>query len=151
MLCVIVVQGIEKESVTWWLQGCWNKFFRSNWKGIWNPIRSLFWACWHGKFSFLDFHLYLVRQVGPIWSQWPHILCMFRNKKLKIFSCHFIIVILHHTNVACAVGPSVITSSTDISFQNLVFWNLFEFWATEITWKSISPIFWIQILPNKFH
>jgi len=32
-----------------------------------------------------------------------------------------------HTSVACAVGSSVTTSSTDFSFQNLVFWNLFEF------------------------
>jgi hypothetical protein len=35
--------------------------------------------------------------------------------------------------VACAIGSSVSTSSTDFSFQNLVFWNLFEFWAAEIT------------------
>jgi hypothetical protein len=42
------------------------------------------------------------------------------------------------------------TSSTDFSFQNLVFWNLFEFSATEIIFQSISPPFWIQILPNKF-
>ncbi len=39
------------------------------------------------------------------------------------------------TSVACAVGPSVTTSSTDFSFQNLVFWNLFEFSAAEITYK----------------
>jgi hypothetical protein len=32
-----------------------------------------------------------------------------------------------------------------------VFWNLFEFSVVEINWKSISPTFWIQILPNKFH
>jgi len=29
------------------------------------------------------------------------------------------------TSVVCAIGPSVITSLTDFSFQNLVFWNLF--------------------------
>jgi hypothetical protein len=29
--------------------------------------------------------------------------------------------------VACALGPSVNTYSTDFSFQNLVFWDLFEF------------------------
>ncbi len=29
--------------------------------------------------------------------------------------------------MACAIGQSVTTSSTDFSFQNLVFWNLFEF------------------------
>jgi hypothetical protein len=52
-----------------------------------------------------------------------------------------------HSSVACAVGPSVTTSSTDFSLQNLVFWNLFEFSAAE----SVSPTFWIQILPNKFH
>ncbi len=40
---------------------------------------------------------------------------------------------LRMTSVACAVGPSVTTSSTDFSFQNLVFWNLFEFSAAEIT------------------
>jgi hypothetical protein len=40
---------------------------------------------------------------------------------------------LKMTLVACAVGPSVTTSSTDFSFQNLVFWNLFEFSAAEIT------------------
>jgi hypothetical protein len=38
-----------------------------------------------------------------------------------------------YTSLACAVGPSVTTSSTDFSFQNLVFWNLFEFSAAEIT------------------
>jgi hypothetical protein len=37
-------------------------------------------------------------------------------------------------------------SSTDFSFENLVFWNLFEFSAAEITQKSISPTFRIQIL-----
>jgi hypothetical protein len=31
------------------------------------------------------------------------------------------------TNVACAIGPIVITSSTDFSFEILAFWNLFEF------------------------
>ncbi len=43
------------------------------------------------------------------------------------------------TNVACAVGPSVNISSTDFTFQNLVFWNLIEFSVAEITFKSISP------------
>jgi hypothetical protein len=37
------------------------------------------------------------------------------------------------SSVACAVGPSVTTSSTDFSFQNLAFGNLFEFLAAEIT------------------
>jgi hypothetical protein len=31
--------------------------------------------------------------------------------------------------------------STDFSFQNMVFWNLFEFPAAEITLKSMSPTF----------
>jgi hypothetical protein len=43
--------------------------------------------------------------------------------------------------VTCAIGPSVTTSSTDSSFQNLVFWNLFEFSAAEIAKKfNISRI-----------
>jgi hypothetical protein len=37
------------------------------------------------------------------------------------------------TSVACAVGPSVTMTSTDFSFQNLVFWNIVEFPAVEIT------------------
>jgi hypothetical protein len=36
---------------------------------------------------------------------------------------------------------SVTTFSTDFSFQNLVFGNLFEFSVAEITLKSISPTF----------
>jgi hypothetical protein len=35
--------------------------------------------------------------------------------------------------MAYAVGPSVTTSSTDFSFQKLVFWNLLEISAAEIT------------------
>ncbi len=42
-------------------------------------------------------------------------------------------------SVACAVGPSVTLSSTDFTFQNVVFGNLFEFSVAEITFKSISP------------
>jgi hypothetical protein len=37
------------------------------------------------------------------------------------------------TSVDCAIGPSVTMFSTDFSFQNLVFWNLFEFSGAEIT------------------
>ncbi len=55
------------------------------------------------------------------------------------------------TSVACAVCPSVTTSSIDFSFQNLGFGNLFEFLVIEFTTKLISPTFWIQILPSKFH
>ncbi len=35
------------------------------------------------------------------------------------------------SGVACAVGPIVTMSSTDSSFQNLVFWSLFEFSVVE--------------------
>jgi hypothetical protein len=42
-----------------------------------------------------------------------------------------------NTSVACVVGPSVIMFSTDFSFQNLVFWNLFEFLVAKIILKSI--------------
>ncbi len=45
--------------------------------------------------------------------------------------CDF--VNFNSTSVACAVGSSVTMSSTDFSFQNLVFWNLFEFSAAEMT------------------
>jgi hypothetical protein len=37
------------------------------------------------------------------------------------------------TSLACAVGPSVTMSSTDFSFQKLVFGNLFEFSAAKVT------------------
>jgi hypothetical protein len=40
---------------------------------------------------------------------------------------------LEFSSVAYAIGTSVITFSTDFSFQNLVFWNLFEFSAAEFT------------------
>ncbi len=42
---------------------------------------------------------------------------------------NFIHCYVRYTGVACAVGPSVTTSSTDFSFQNLVLWDLFEFSA----------------------
>jgi hypothetical protein len=32
-------------------------------------------------------------------------------------------------------------TSTDFSFQNLVFWNLFEFLVAQIIQKSIFPTF----------
>jgi hypothetical protein len=35
------------------------------------------------------------------------------------------------TSVAFVVGPGITMSPTDFSFQNLVFWNLFEFSAAE--------------------
>ncbi len=82
------------------------------------------------------------------------------NSKVKILWCLLTCLdgmvewcCITETSVAgAAVCPSVTTTSTDFSFhKNLVFWNLFEFSAAEITKKPISPTFWIQILPNKFH
>jgi hypothetical protein len=54
------------------------------------------------------------------------------NQAVMDFKCssHQLFI---QTSVACAVGPSITMSSTDVSFQNLVFWNLFEFSAVEIT------------------
>jgi hypothetical protein len=61
------------------------------------------------------------------------------NLGKKILGCEFRFWKLHETypiftitNVAYAIGPSVTMSSTDFPFQNLVFWNLFEFSAAEI-------------------
>ncbi len=51
-------------------------------------------------------------------------------KKLVIW---IVFCISQVTTVASAIGPSVTMSSTDFSFQNLVFKNLFEFPAAEIT------------------
>ncbi len=52
-----------------------------------------------------------------------------------------LVAILMCTSVACAIGPSVNTFSTDFSFQNLVFWNLFEFSVVENHLKIKSPTF----------
>ncbi len=41
-------------------------------------------------------------------------------------------------SVVFALRPSVTKSSTDFSFQNLVFWNLFEFSVAEITYLPHS-------------
>jgi len=43
------------------------------------------------------------------------------------------LLVFMSTSVACALAPSINRSSTDFSFQNLVFKNLFEFSAIEIT------------------
>jgi hypothetical protein len=54
-------------------------------------------------------------------------------KRSSSFSSKYLLLVLSPSSflmlisVACAIGPSVTTSSTDFSFQNLVFWNLFEF------------------------
>jgi hypothetical protein len=62
--------------------------------------------------------------------QWPdfHIMayaCTFAYVCKCVFSTTY--------SVACVIGPSVTMSSTDFSFQNLVFWNLFEFLVAAIT------------------
>jgi hypothetical protein len=46
--------------------------------------------------------------------------------RIQSLQCPFALCM---TSVACAIGPIVSTSSTDFSFQNLIFWNLFEFSA----------------------
>jgi hypothetical protein len=44
------------------------------------------------------------------------------------------------TSVACAIGPSCYhVLNWFFSFQNLIFWNLFEFSASKITSKTVSP------------
>jgi hypothetical protein len=55
------------------------------------------------------------------------------NGMSRNYNFMFHVSFIIYTSVACAVGPSVTNFSTDFSFQNLVFWNLFEFSAAEIT------------------
>ncbi len=65
-----------------------------------------------------------------IWWIWMKIIINFQN----IIYFHFLYLTYYiYTCVTCAVGPSVTTSSTDFSFQNLVFGNLFEFSMVKIT------------------
>ncbi len=64
---------------------------------------------------------------------------VFSLKSKKLYS-------IISTIVACAVGPSVITSSTDFSFQNLGFWNLFEFSVKKII--QYSRTFALQVQPS---
>jgi hypothetical protein len=58
---------------------------------------------------------------------------MFSLENRVIMLKENIMLVSMHTSVACAVGPSSTTFSTDFSFQNLVFWNLFEFSVVKIT------------------
>jgi hypothetical protein len=51
----------------------------------------------------------------------------------------------------CSLAQALPRPQLIFSFQNLVFWNLFEFSVAETTFKSIPPTFWIQFLPRKFH
>ncbi len=90
----------------------------------------------------------------PLAQVWTH----YKIGKLNLwtFFCNVCINFLNSPiwkEIMCELNEkpsSVITFLTDFSFQNLIFWNLFEFSVTEITSKSISSTFWIQILPNKF-
>jgi hypothetical protein len=54
-----------------------------------------------------------------------------------------------YTSVACAVDPSVTTSSTDFPFQNLVLWDLSEFSVAEII--QYSRTFGLQRSWNQAH
>jgi hypothetical protein len=49
-----------------------------------------------------------------------HIICANNGIWLEVLSMYKVLLFIC-TSVACAVGPSVTTSSTDFSFQNLVF------------------------------
>jgi hypothetical protein len=61
------------------------------------------------------------------------------NKGKSIF---FLCTNITHTSVASGIGPNITTFSTDFfSFQNLIFWNLFEFSRVENHFKiNISHI-----------
>ncbi len=126
------------------------------------------WQTFMGKQKYVQAYT----QLGKVYRQWPYNMLVNEHPRasksiqgitewvlLHVWFCWLASNCLsvncfcgfNITSVACAVGPSVTMSSTDFSFQNLVFWNLFEFSAAEITLKSISPTFWIQILSTKFH
>jgi hypothetical protein len=64
-------------------------------------------------------HLFIVAKIICWWSY----TCILGNSMSQFIE----------TNVAYVVGPSITTSSTNFSFQNLVFWNLFEFSVAKIT------------------
>ncbi len=61
----------------------------------------------------------------------PHLVSFQSSLLLAKWSQLFLCFI--QTSAACAIGPSITISSTDFSFQNLFFWDLLEFSATEIT------------------
>jgi hypothetical protein len=58
---------------------------------------------------------------------------MAHYKKISKYTQLIHTTLQENTSVTRVIGPSVTTSSTDFSFQNLVFWNLFEFSAIEFT------------------
>jgi hypothetical protein len=45
---------------------------------------------------------------------------------MENFESYNTLLLNDYTSVACAIGPSVNTSSADFPVQNLVFWNLSE-------------------------
>jgi hypothetical protein len=55
-------------------------------------------------------------------------------------------------SVACAVGPSVTMSSTDFSFQNVVFFGIYLNFQWQKSLKNqYLPHSESTLLPNKFH
>jgi hypothetical protein len=62
---------------------------------------------------------------------------------------HLGLVSIKFTSLACVLGPSVTMSSTDFSFQNLVFWNLFEFSMTKNYHLKINISHVINSNPTK--
>ncbi len=87
----------------------------------------------HGRLPYLKVSFHIDKMNYFIFFQ--KMICSLRNSIYYIFPWSTIVYydIVMWTSVACAVGPSVTTSSTDFSFQNLVFWNLFELSVAEIT------------------
>jgi len=74
------------------------------------------------------FEMVLLKLIIPSFATTAHNPPIQESSSFPLICFH-----LHKSSVACAVGPSVTTSSTDFSFQNLVLWNLFEFSVAEIT------------------
>jgi hypothetical protein len=63
---------------------------------------------------------------------WHHLLTLANG---SIFATCFLVALVDQvtTSVVFVIGPNVTMSITDFSFQNLVFWNLFEFSVAKIT------------------
>jgi hypothetical protein len=58
-----------------------------------------------------------------------------RDLSVSLPSFSFLYIYIY-SSVGCAACPSVTTSPTEFSFENLVFWNLFEFLVAEINSKN---------------
>jgi hypothetical protein len=63
---------------------------------------------------------------------WHHLLTLANG---SFFACCFLLALVDQvtTTLVFVIGPNVTMSTTDFSFQNLVFWNLFEFSVAKIT------------------